>query len=86
MMVEKISRMALGMIPGTALADDPGLTVLSFTRFALATLAGILPASFLLAHFGAELSTGDVTITTIIVVILGILGIAPLLARLATRK
>ena len=63
-----------------------GLTVLSFTRFALATLAGILPASFLLAHFGAELSTGDVTITTIIVVILGILGIAPLLARFATRK
>lgn len=36
-----------------------GLTVLSFWRFALATLAGIVPASFLLAHFGLELSGGD---------------------------
>jgi len=32
-----------------------GLTSLSFWRFAVATLAGIIPASFLLAHFGSEL-------------------------------
>lgn len=36
-----------------------GLTVLSFWRFALATLAGIVPASFLLAHFGLEMASGD---------------------------
>ena len=36
-----------------------GLTVLSFWRFALATLAGIVPASFLLAHFGLEMTSGD---------------------------
>ncbi|MHB1250234.1 MAG: TVP38/TMEM64 family protein [Polaromonas sp.] len=36
-----------------------GLTVLSFWRFALATLAGIVPASFLLAHFGSEMITGE---------------------------
>ncbi len=36
-----------------------GLTVLSFWRFALATLAGIVPASFLLAHFGLEMMNGD---------------------------
>lgn len=36
-----------------------GLTVLSFWRFALATLAGIVPASFLLVHFGLEMSSGD---------------------------
>lgn len=36
-----------------------GLTVLSFWRFALATLAGIVPASFLLTHFGLEMMSGD---------------------------
>jgi uncharacterized membrane protein YdjX (TVP38/TMEM64 family) len=33
-----------------------GLTVLRFWRFALATFAGLIPMSFLLAHFGAELA------------------------------
>ncbi|MBI3375434.1 MAG: TVP38/TMEM64 family protein [Betaproteobacteria bacterium] len=36
-----------------------GLTLLSVWRFALATLAGIIPASFLLAHFGREMSNGE---------------------------
>lgn len=36
-----------------------GLSVLQFWRFALATLAGVIPASFLLAHFGSRMaSTG----------------------------
>jgi len=33
-----------------------GLSSISILRFAIATLAGIIPASFLLAHFGEELS------------------------------
>lgn len=36
-----------------------GLTPLSWWRFALATLAGVVPVSFLLAHFGRELSSGE---------------------------
>ena len=36
-----------------------GLTILSFWRFAVATLAGIVPASFLLAHFGDEMASGE---------------------------
>ncbi len=36
-----------------------GLTPLSFWRFAVATLAGIVPASFVLAHFGAEMVSAD---------------------------
>lgn len=36
-----------------------GLTLLTVWRFALATLAGIVPASFLLAHFGSEMATGE---------------------------
>lgn len=35
------------------------LTLLSLWRFALATLAGIIPASFLLAHFGREMADGE---------------------------
>lgn len=36
-----------------------GLTALSVWRFALATLAGIVPASFVLAHLGFEMASGE---------------------------
>ena len=36
-----------------------GLSPLQTWRFALATLTGIIPASFLLAHFGGEISSAD---------------------------
>jgi len=36
-----------------------GLTPPSAWRFAVATLAGIVPAGFLLAHFGDELASAD---------------------------
>jgi uncharacterized membrane protein YdjX (TVP38/TMEM64 family) len=37
-----------------------GLSKLHFWRFSIATLAGIIPASFLLAHLGSEAMNGDV--------------------------
>jgi len=36
-----------------------GITPLRFWRFAVATIAGIIPASFLLAHYGSELASGE---------------------------
>ena len=36
-----------------------GLSKLHFWRFAFATLAGIIPASFILAHLGSEAMNGD---------------------------
>lgn len=36
-----------------------GVSPLGFWRFALATLAGILPASFVLAHLGSEMADGQ---------------------------
>jgi len=36
-----------------------GLSCLHAWRFALATLAGIIPASYLLAHFGGEVASAD---------------------------
>jgi uncharacterized membrane protein YdjX (TVP38/TMEM64 family) len=58
-----------------------GLTVLSFWRFALATLAGIAPASFLLAHFGSEMATGEGDRIMLAAAGLGLLVAVPLIAR-----
>jgi uncharacterized membrane protein YdjX (TVP38/TMEM64 family) len=55
-----------------------GLTTLAFWRFALATLAGILPASFLLAHFGGEMATGELDKMLYAVLLLGLLTGIPL--------
>ena len=68
-----------------------GLTALSFWRFALATLFGIVPASFLLAHFGGELSTGNAVQSLIAALALGVLVALPFAAkflrdRLKTRR
>jgi uncharacterized membrane protein YdjX (TVP38/TMEM64 family) len=59
-----------------------GLTVLTFWRFALATLAGIVPASFLLAHFGNEMASGESEQIMISVAALGAITLVPLLAKL----
>jgi uncharacterized membrane protein YdjX (TVP38/TMEM64 family) len=55
-----------------------GLTTLTLWRFALATLAGILPASFLLAHFGGEMATGEGERILLAVLALGLLTGIPL--------
>jgi uncharacterized membrane protein YdjX (TVP38/TMEM64 family) len=55
-----------------------GFTTLSAWRFALATLAGILPTSFLLAHFGGEMAIGELDRILYAVLALGLLTAAPL--------
>lgn len=42
-----------------AVSYAAGLTRLTTARFALATMLGMIPASFLLAHFGAEIGVED---------------------------
>lgn len=56
-----------------------GLSCLHLWRFAVATLAGIIPASFVLAHFGVEAISGDMGRTTWAVLGLGLLTGLPLL-------
>ena len=63
-----------------------GLTSLTLWRFAAATLAGILPASFLLAHFGGEMATGEVDRILYAVLALGILTAVPLVVSLLRRR
>ena len=56
-----------------------GLSRLHAWRFALATLAGIIPVSFLLAHFGGEAVSGDLGRATWAVLGLGLVTGLPLL-------
>lgn len=62
-----------------------GLSRLHTWRFACATLGGIIPASFLLAHFGEEAASGDMGRATWAAVGLGLMTGAPLL-WVAMRK
>jgi uncharacterized membrane protein YdjX (TVP38/TMEM64 family) len=63
-----------------------GLTVLSFWRFALATLAGVAPASFLLAHFGGEMASGEADRILVSVLLLGALTLVPVVFGWARRR
>lgn len=56
-----------------------GLTPLTWWRFALATLAGVLPISFLLAHFGESLPAGEIETIALAVLLLGALTLASVL-------
>lgn len=58
-----------------------GITPLSFWRFAVATLAGIIPASILLAHFGSELASGESQQIGITVLLLGGVSLIVMLAK-----
>lgn len=63
-----------------------GLTLLSFWRFAIATFAGIVPASFLLAHFGGEMVTGDVEKIMISVLAVGAITLIPVVVKLVNNR
>jgi len=62
-----------------------GLTALKFWRFAVATLAGIIPASFFLAHVGSELVAGETDRILVAVGMLGLLTALPLLVKFLGR-
>ena len=63
-----------------------GLTVLSFWRFAIATFVGIVPASFLLAHFGGELASGEMSRIVWTSMILGVIVLIPLFLGFLRRE
>lgn len=56
-----------------------GVSCLYLWRFALATLAGIIPASFLLAHLGTTAAEGEMGAWSWAVLALGLVTGAPLL-------
>ncbi|MDF0596875.1 TVP38/TMEM64 family protein [Psychromarinibacter halotolerans] len=72
-----VSRL-LPFVSFDAMSYAAGLSRLHFWRFALATMAGILPASFVLAHFGSVAMEGDFGTADWIVLALGLLTAVPL--------
>ena len=58
-----------------------GLTPLTLPRFALATLIGVIPISFLLAHFGAEVTMAGPQHLATAALLLGAATLIPLLGR-----
>ncbi|MEQ6916617.1 TVP38/TMEM64 family protein [Halomonas aquatica] len=63
-----------------------GLSPLKPWRFAIATLLGVLPASFLLAHFGDELVSDDLRRAGLTVLALGTLTLLPLAWKAAPPR
>jgi uncharacterized membrane protein YdjX (TVP38/TMEM64 family) len=59
-----------------------GLTPLSFWRFAIATLAGIIPMSFLLSHIGQVVGTGEPRAIFLSSIIVGLLVFLPIVGRM----
>ncbi|SHI00066.1 TVP38/TMEM64 family protein [Desulfofustis glycolicus] len=63
-----------------------GLTDISWWRFSLATVAGVIPVSFLLAHFGKEMVGGGTRQTVITVLVLGLLTAIPVILAKRRKK
>lgn len=56
-----------------------GLSPIKTWRFAVATLLGLIPVSFALAHFGSEIGNGNYPTLVGIILVIGLLTIAPIL-------
>jgi uncharacterized membrane protein YdjX (TVP38/TMEM64 family) len=80
-----ISRM-LPFVSFDIVSYAAGLTVLSAWRFAIATLAGVAPISFLLAHVGNEMATGETNRILWSVFALGGLTLIPFIVELVRER
>ena len=63
-----------------------GLTSIGYLRFTLATLLGIIPASFLLAHFGSKLVTSDLPNMVLTILLLGGITAIPIIIGMLANK
>lgn len=63
-----------------------GLTNLTMLRFFIATLLGIIPISFTLAHIGSELPSGEFKSIGIALVILGLFSTIPFIIKKLTNN
>jgi uncharacterized membrane protein YdjX (TVP38/TMEM64 family) len=61
-----------------AVSYAAGLTPLAFWRFAVATLAGVIPVSFALAYFGEELITAEPGRMIVIALVVGGITLVPI--------
>lgn len=77
LMVAVFASRLVPFISFDAISYAAGLTPLAFWRFAIATLVGVIPISFLLAYFGEEFITADPVRMMIIALIVGGITLVP---------
>jgi len=63
-----------------------GLTPLKAWRFALATLLGLIPASFLLVHFGGEMAGANLGNAMNVLLLVGLLVAVPVAIRIVRSR
>ena len=85
MLIVFVSR-ALPFMSFDLVSYAAGLTVLSIWRFAIATIAGVAPISFLLAHFGSEMATGETGRILLSALVLGSLTMIPVVVELVRER
>ena len=78
MLIVFVSRLA-PFISFDVISYAAGLTRLTAGRFLLATIAGIIPISFLLAHFGSEAANGEIQEIVFSLFFLGLLSMSSML-------
>lgn len=87
LMVAVFSSRLLPFVSFDLVSYAAGLSSLRFWRFALATLVGIVPASFLLAHFGDEAASGETWRATWAAFVIGLFVLIPIIVTyLRTRQ
>ncbi|TDY03822.1 TVP38/TMEM64 family protein [Thiohalophilus thiocyanatoxydans] len=85
MLIVFVSRL-LPFISFDMVSYAAGVTPLRFWRFVVATFAGIIPASFLLAHFGAEMASGESERIGITLLLLGGVSLLVILLERFSRR
>ncbi len=78
MLIVFITRLA-PFISFDVISYAAGLTRLTTSRFLLATIMGIIPISFLLAHFGSEAANGEIQEIVFALFFLGLLSMSSML-------
>lgn len=85
MMIVFITRLA-PFISFDVISYAAGLTKLTLFRFTLATLMGIIPISFILAHLGSEVENGEIESIVIALLLLGFFTLMPLIIKKLTTN
>ncbi len=85
MMIVFVTRLA-PFISFDVISYAAGLTQLTFWRFLLATLMGIIPISFILAHLGSEVQDGELESIAIALFLLGFITLIPILIKKLTTN
>jgi len=85
MMIVFVTRLA-PFISFDVISYAAGLTKLTLLRFTLATLMGIIPISFVLAHLGSEVENGEIKSIVIALLLLGFFTLMPLIIKKLTTN